>query len=272
MRKALLPQNCFTNKALGLLFLFLIGMPSQAQITPLNSVIAHRGAWKNTGFPQNSVAALTEAIAQKYGGSEFDVHRTLDGVLVVNHDDDFHGMPIASSTYQDLQQFHLDNGESLPKLRDFLTKGMQHNQHTKLYCEIKPCDTTDQLNLKVARQVSDLVHELKAEKFMVFISFDYALLQELKSLNPTYLTLYLDTDKPLQQIKKDQLNGLDFYFEDYRLHPEWIAYAQSEKLFLNAWTVNEQKDIQWLLEQGFQGITTNEPELALQLAKAQPHN
>ena len=48
--------------------------------------------------------------------------------------------------------------------------------------------------------------------------------------------------------------------------------CQIRKMLLNAWTVNEQKDIQWLLEQGFQGITTNEPELALQLAKAQPHN
>lgn len=270
--KALLPQYFFSNKALGLFLLFLITMPSKAQITPLNSVIAHRGAWKNTSLPQNSIAALTEAISQKYGGSEFDVHRTLDGVLVVNHDDDFHGMIIALSTYQELQQFHLENGEPLPTLRDFLMKGMLQNQHTKLFCEIKPCDTTEQLNLKIARQVSNLVHELKAEKYMVFISFDYAMLQELKSLNPTYLTLYLDTNIPLQQIKKDQLNGLDFYFEDYRLHPEWISYAKSEKLLLNAWTVNEQKDIQWLLEQGFQGITTNEPELALQLAKAQPHN
>jgi len=30
---------------------------------------------------------------------------------------------------------------------------------------------------------------------------------------------------------------------------------------LNAWTINEEKDMNWLLENNFDFITTNEPEL-----------
>jgi len=51
-----------------------------------NTVIAHRGAFKKNGFPENSIASLREAIRLGCTGSEFDVRMTADEVLVVNHD------------------------------------------------------------------------------------------------------------------------------------------------------------------------------------------
>src|SRR6185369_6559713 len=39
-----------------------------------NKVIAHRGAWKNTGTAENSIASLNHAIDLGCQGSEFDVH------------------------------------------------------------------------------------------------------------------------------------------------------------------------------------------------------
>ncbi|MDR2284538.1 MAG: glycerophosphodiester phosphodiesterase, partial [Sphingobacterium sp.] len=74
-------------------------------------IIAHRGAWKNTHAPQNSIAALQEAIKQEVWGSEFDVHMTKDGILVVNHDNDFYGIDIATSTYEELLVKKHPNGE-----------------------------------------------------------------------------------------------------------------------------------------------------------------
>ena len=85
-----------------------------------NKVIAHRGAWKAQGLPQNSLASLREAIRLGCEGSEFDVWMTADEVLVVNHDGDFMGMEIEHSTYQQLLAQKLPNGEPIPTLREYL--------------------------------------------------------------------------------------------------------------------------------------------------------
>ena len=54
-------------------------------------IIAHRGAWKEFALPENSIAALQKAIELKCYGSEFDVRRTKDGILLVNHDPVYYG-------------------------------------------------------------------------------------------------------------------------------------------------------------------------------------
>ena len=71
------------------IFLFMFIMQtSSAQQT---KIIAHRGAWKEFNLPENSIASLEKAIELKCEGAEFDVRRTLDGVLVVNHDPLYYG-------------------------------------------------------------------------------------------------------------------------------------------------------------------------------------
>jgi glycerophosphoryl diester phosphodiesterase len=62
-----------------------------------NQVVAHRGAWKNTALPQNSIASLQAAIKLGCAGSEFDIQLTADTVLVINHDPTYQGMGIERS-------------------------------------------------------------------------------------------------------------------------------------------------------------------------------
>ena len=50
-------------------------------------MIAHRGAPRSSGAPENTLAAFRAAIEAGAGWLEFDVRRTSDGVLVVVHDD-----------------------------------------------------------------------------------------------------------------------------------------------------------------------------------------
>jgi glycerophosphoryl diester phosphodiesterase len=53
---------------------FLISMGQEK----IKHVIAHRGAWKNAGVPENSIASLQHAIDLCCYGSEFDVHMSAD--------------------------------------------------------------------------------------------------------------------------------------------------------------------------------------------------
>lgn len=93
-----------------------------------NIVIAHRGAWKKNNLPENSIAALKQAIKLKCYGSEFDVHMTSDSILVVNHDPEFLGIKIETSTYDELLQKSLSNGEKIPTLSNYLKAGMKQKR------------------------------------------------------------------------------------------------------------------------------------------------
>ena len=88
-------------------------------------IVAHRGAWKNTNVPQNSIAALKHAIEQKVWGSEFDVSLTKDDVLIVNHDNTYQGLDVATNTYKTLRKKRLSNGEKLPTAKKYMRTGLK---------------------------------------------------------------------------------------------------------------------------------------------------
>ena len=228
-----------------------------------NVVVAHRGAWKAQGLPENSIAALKHAIALQCTGSEFDVQMTADGILVVNHDDMFNGMPISETPYSDLAVYKLSNGEKLPTLREYIQAGLENNTSTRLVCEIKPSETKER-GEKMAEKTIALVKELNAEEMTVYISFGYNILKKIEELHPAAHTQYLNGEKSPEALKEDGIDGADYHFEVFRAYPQWIASAKKLGITLNAWTVNDPKDMDWLLDEKFEYITTNEPELLLE--------
>lgn len=227
-----------------------------------NQVIAHRGAWKTKGLPKNSIAALKEAIRLQCTGSEFDVRMTADEVLIVTHDADFGGLNIESNTYNELAKHKLPNGETLPTLRDFILEGMTNNITTGLIIEIKPSKLEGR-NMLMANQTVALVKELKAEAYIsYYISFGYDIIKEIKKIDANAKVLYLNGSKTPKTLKNDSITGLDYFVYTLKSKPHWIIEAKKLNLKLNAWTVNKQEDIDWILQQGFDYITTDEPELA----------
>jgi glycerophosphoryl diester phosphodiesterase len=232
-----------------------------------NAVVAHRGAWKAKNFPENSIASLKEAIRLNCRGSEFDVRMTSDDSLVINHDPHYNGLTVEKSTYQELQAFKLSNGEKLPTLREYLLAGIKNNRHTQLVCEIKPSDINKQRGITVARKVVQTVKQLNAENQVCYISFDYEILKEIHRLDPKAKTQYLEANKSPEELKADGISGVDYYYTVFKDHPEWINSAKENKITLNAWTVNDTTEMDWLLKHDFDFITTNYPELLLERIK-----
>ncbi len=235
-----------------------------------NPIIAHRGAWKKMQLPENSVAALKQAIALQCNGSEFDVRITADDSLVVNHDPDYHKMPIEQTTYAELTKIPLSNGEPLPTLRAYLLAGINNNTTTKLVCEIKPSPAGKEKGKMIAGKVLQLVREVNATAYTEYISFDYEILKELVRLNPRVKTQYLNGDKAPAQLKADGISGLDYHYSVFKNKPHWITEAKELGLILNAWTVNDPADMDWLLAHGVNLLTTNEPELLSQRVARSP--
>ena len=232
-----------------------------------NPVVAHRGAFKKNGFPENSIAALKEALRLKCTGSEFDVRMSADDTLLINHDPDHHKLDIEKKSYADLAKIPLANGETLPTLRQYLLTGLSGNRHTRLVVEIKPSEISKERGKLIAAKTVGLVNELRAEAMVVYISFDYDILKKIIELNPAAQTQYLNGDKTPEQLKTDGISGADYHISVFKKNPAWIEEARQNKIILNAWTVNDKQDMQWLLEKKFDFITTNEPELLFSILK-----
>lgn len=230
-----------------------------------NRVIAHRGAWKNTGAPENSISALQHAVRLGCRGTEFDVHMTLDSNLIVNHDPSFKGKFIASSTFFELKQLKLSNGEYMPGLGEYLEEGMKQNS-TKLVLEIKPTISKERA-IQSAQKVYELVKKMKAQAWVDYISFDYNICLELLRLDPYARVAYLNGDKAPGLLAADNLWGLDYNQSVFQKNPGWIQEAKAMGLTINAWTVNDPKLLQWFLDQKLDFITTNEPELLLKMVQ-----
>ena len=226
-----------------------------------NVVVAHRGAWKKNALPENSIASLREAIRLGCTGSEFDVWMTADDSLVINHDAHFNKLPIEQTTYANLLDFKLSNGEKIPTLREYILAGMRDNKTTRLVCEIKPSTVSKERGKDIAGRTVQLIQQMGAQDKIVYITFDYDMILHIHSLVPKVPAQYLNGDKSPEELRAVGIQGLDYHFSVFQKHPEWVAQAKANNIALNAWTVNEVADMDRLLAQGFDYITTNEPEL-----------
>ena len=230
---------------------------------PANHIVAHRGAFKKNGFPENSIASLKEAIRLGCAGSEFDVRMSADDSLVINHDPTHNKLEIEKTSYAELIQHPLSNGEKLPTLREYLVAGSENNKHTDLVLEIKPSGLGSERAQKIVDRVVDLVKELKPPYRIVYISFDYNMCLHLLKRMPKAHVQYLNGDKTPDQLKEAGIRGMDYNFSVFKKHPEWITRAKELGIVLNVWTVNDLTMMQGFLDQGFDLITTNEPEEGL---------
>ena len=227
-----------------------------------NVVVAHRGAFKKNGFPENSVAALREAIRLQCTGSEFDVRMTADDSLIINHDPHYAKLEIEKTGFAQLRGTRLSNGELLPTLREYLLAGLSNNPLTRLVLEIKPSATKER-GMNIVAKVVALVQALGAEPKIVYISFDYDMVKKLVSLSPHVPVQYLNGDKSPEELAADGISGADYHFSVFKKNTGWIEEARTKKIVLNAWTVNDTATMDWLLSEKFDFITTNEPELLL---------
>lgn len=227
-----------------------------------NGVIAHRGAWKAKKLPTNSIASLKQAMKLGVAGSEFDIHETADGVLVVHHDNTYKGLTIEKTNYTDLLKFKLSNGESIPTLEQYIKTGMTQHR-TRLIAELKPSVISKERSIELANKVVAMVQKLHAQDWIVYISFSYDILKRIHELEPGARLMPLQKSVNIHQMKADGMWGIDFYFGAFKKNPELVEVAHSNGLKVNAWTVDKPEVMDELLRQGVDFITTDAPEMLL---------
>lgn len=225
-------------------------------------ICAHRGFWTCKDVPncENSVTSLR--MAQEYGiwGSEFDVHMTSDGIVVVHHDDVKDGLRIHESTYEELSSKPLSNGEILPTVDDYLAQGEKSS--CMLVMELKPQGSAE----RGARMTDICFEALKAHGLwdpsrVMFISFDLDICKKVAAEAPEFTNQYLSGNLSPAKLHEMGINGLDYHFAVFHLHPKWVEKAHELGMSVNVWTVDSRREMEYLESLGVDCITTNEPLL-----------
>ncbi|MBP6981027.1 MAG: glycerophosphodiester phosphodiesterase [Bacteroides sp.] len=228
-----------------------------SQISAQTNVIAHRGFWQTDGSAQNSIAALVKADSINCYGSEFDVWLTKDNKLIVNHDASFMGQRMEDSNYEQLQKLRLKNGETMPGLSDYLTEASKLK--TKLILELKEQSSAERESEAVKKIVA-MVHDMKLEDRMEYISFSKHAVKEFIRLAPQNTPVYyLKGDLTPAQLKEIGASGADYHLSVFQKNPQLITECHQLGLKVNVWTVNNTEDFQWCITNQVDFITTNEP-------------
>ena len=221
-------------------------------------VVAHRGYWKTDGSAQNSITALEKAAEIHCYGSEFDVNITADGVLVVNHDATINGLRIEEHPYADIKNTVLKNGETLPTLFQYLQRALTLPD-LQLILEIKGHKIPENEDRAVDGVVT-LLRNMGLLDRTEFISFSMRVCERLHAQLPQAKVAYLNgTESPLQ-IKERGLTGIDYHYDVFNKHPEWLDEAHQNGIEVNVWTVDSQELLErFAKDPRIDVITTNEP-------------
>lgn len=232
-------------------------------------VVAHRGFW-NDLCTENTISSLYNANKLGCHAAEFDVRLTKDKQLVVVHDNVIQGHQINASTLSDIKKITFEDGESIPTLEEYLDQAKDMN--INLILELKETSSF-QNNTYAVQSIQKIINERELIDKVSFISFSTSTCKLFLKYFPTSKIYYLcsasDPDKIIspEMALSIGLAGIDYQDKILIDNPNLIKECHDLGLEVNVWTVNEEEYIQHFINEGVDFITTDHPDLAMELTK-----
>lgn len=238
--------------------------------TPL--IIAHRGG--SHEVPENTMAAFRHAIDVGMKLVELDVQMTLDGELVVIHDEtvdrttDGSGM-VGGFTLEEIRRLdagsHFDPkyaGERIPTLREVLN--MCVSEGVGVVIEIKDPNLYPGMEDKVAALIGEMW--LRGAENIWCISFDHEAIRRIRQLDPTLPLGYLYPPGQTEFAQPDDtIQAYCPYYGTALQHPEQVALAHDMGKLVLVYTVNTEAELRALADSGVDGMVTDEPSVLSRL-------
>ncbi len=243
-------------------------LPAAHTLWSQPQIIAHRGFWATEGSAQNSRSSVQNAIHAGCYGSEVDIYLTTDGKLVLFHDPAIKGVRLDESTYKELRNHSLANGETIPLLDEILPL-IVASGHTKLIIEIKQHNHPDK-ERAVVEKTLELVAKSGAADKVEYISFSPLVCETLIRLAPRAKVAFLGGSLSPDQLKEKGYSGFSYNMRVLKNHPEWIPRAKELGLTVNVWTVNRPEDFHYFTLSGADFITTDNPTYSYKEAWLDP--
>ncbi len=218
-------------------------------------VWAHRGA---SGYrPENTLEAFELAIRQGADGIELDVHTSVDGELIVMHDENVDRVTDGTGLIKDM---------TLAQLKEL-----------KVSTPAEPRTTDMMVNIELKNSICfypgmegkilKLVKEMNMEDQLIYSSFNHYSLLQLKQLNDHVQTGILFSDgwvNPAMYAKNLGINAV--HPAVYHLkYPQFIEEVKRAGLKMHVWTANKPEHIQLVKDAGAEAVITNYPDRAIEI-------
>jgi glycerophosphoryl diester phosphodiesterase len=211
-------------------------------------VLAHRGA-PTPGRPENSAAAVTEALLQGADGVEIDVRLTADGTLVCSHE------PIDLLDAAGLA--------SIATLAEVLAAA-QPAAGTQVVVEAKPV-ADPALAERTAQVLAEVLRASAGNALITVSSFDPRLLAMIRRACadlPVRTALLGDRTDAVDDVVRRAAEGghdeVHLPLTGVRRMPQVVATAHSLGLTVALWTVNRRAALQWVAELGADAVITDD--------------
>ena len=239
-----------------------LGTLADVQFVDHAAVIAHRGA--SASAPENTLAAVKQAIIEQADWVEIDVQEIADGEVVLFHDSDFMklaniDLKIWHASKKDLTQIdigsHFDprfNSELVPTLRQVLATA---KGKIRVIIELKYYGHDHQLEQRVA----DIVEAEEMQANIIIMSLKGDKVQKMKALRPEWQVGLLTSAAfgNLSNTKADFLAVNVGLATRAFIH---AAHNNGKQVF--AWTVNDAPTMSTLIGRGVDGLITDKPAVA----------
>ncbi len=228
-------------------------------------IIAHRGAAGSR--PENTMAAIEEALQQGTDWVEIDVQETADGKIAVVHDADLMklaGQPlqIHATAFAELSSVDIGSwfapeyaDQRVPLLRDVLE---MTRDRAGLLIEFKHYGHAVDLEAKVI----DIVEDMGMADQVALMSLKYPSVQKSRALRPEWRSGVLAASAVGNMAR---LDGDFMAVRTAMAQPGLIRSLHAAGKDIYVWTVNDPLQMSKMISIGVDGIITDEPGLARQV-------
>jgi glycerophosphoryl diester phosphodiesterase len=219
-------------------------IPPSAPGQPRPEAIGHRGA--PTQRLENTLDGFLLAIEQGADAVELDVHVTGDGVAVVHHDEDAHGLAINGTALDAL----LEAAPEIPTLEDVLRA---IGDRATVYVELK--------GVGIEAEVIDVVQKHGSRHALH--SFDHAAVERAAALAPDIARGVLvdaGTTNPIQALRRAvaRTGARDAWPHWSLVSADMMRAAGEMGVRVIAWTVNSHDSARHLASLGVAGLCTDD--------------
>ncbi len=225
-------------------------------------VVAHRAGAKVA--PENTVAALEQAIRDGAPIAEIDVQQLSDGTLIVMHDSNFkrtagEDMCVWDAESDLLQELEVgDNfsaayrGERIPTLEEMLAcaKG-----RICLMIELKCTGQEESLE----ENVISLLAAYDMTEECIIGSMNKGILQTVKELEPGISTVYIAHDLDESEYDLDYADS--YSIEGKNLTTDMVDAIHYTGKSVYGWTANSSAAMAWIVGSGADGVITDDVRL-----------
>ncbi len=234
--------------------------------------IAHRGA--SAYYPENTIASFKGAIAMRADMVELDVQMTLDGEVVVFHDEEIKRCTngrgrIADHALASLKKLDAGSwfdkkfsGEKIPLLADVLSLC---KDRIAVNIEIKTEAVKEAIRGGIEEKCLQIVNQIGMREYVVYSSFSPLALRHLRQLDSKapiavlFEKKYYDAQLPSEIVVS--LKGNAFNCSRRELNRTWLADLKQQGIPVNVYTVNDEKSMKRFYARGVDGIFTNKPDV-----------